>query len=111
MASTKRVDKIEQEAPSLVHQLLRPITSFGEEVTELRFREPRGSDISAVGNPVILDMVSDPPRVTHDERKMAAMMSRLSGMTPQDIDKLGPQDWTSCAWLLTNFFVPAPGTI
>jgi hypothetical protein len=113
MASTPK--KVETPAPDeasdLVHVLKKPVPSFGENLTELRFREPTGSDITHVGVPVILDMANDPPRVLHDAPKMSAMMARLSNVSPQTIAAMSPQDWVSCAWLLTPFFVPAPGTI
>jgi hypothetical protein len=111
MAAPKKPEKPAEDTPALVHVLRKPVTSFGEQLTELRFREPTGADITASGVPVILDMASDPPRVLHDASKMSDMMARLSGVSPQTIGALGPQDWVSCAWLLTPFFVPAPGTI
>ena len=95
----------------LVHNLAKPIQAHGETVSELRFREPTGADIVNVGNPVIFDMASDPPKVTHDDRKMAAMMARLANVPPSSIGLMGPQDWVACAWLLTPFFVPMAGAI
>ncbi|GJE45366.1 phage tail assembly protein [Methylobacterium soli] len=95
----------------LVHILSKPIKAHGEEIREITFRDPLGADILAVGNPVIVDMASDPPRVTHDERKMAAMISRLGGIPTSSVAQMGPQDWVACAWLLTPFFVPMAGAI
>jgi hypothetical protein len=96
---------------TLSFALSRAIKAGGEEVTELSFREPNGADILNVGNPVVIDMASDPPRVTHDERKMRAMISRLAAIPTSSVDQLSPQDWVGCAWALTPFFVPAAGTI
>lgn len=75
-------------------------------LTEVVFRDPSGADLLAVGNPVIFDPVSNPPRVTHDPEKMAMMIWRLSGVTPGQQGQMAPQDWVGCAWLLTPFFVP-----
>lgn len=110
MAETRK-PAAEAEVPALRHPLQRPIPVFDEEVAELVFREPTGKDILEVGNPVVLDMASEPPRVTHDERKMTAMIARLANVPPSSVGRLTPQDWVACAWLLTNFFVPAPGSV
>lgn len=102
----------ETAASSLfVHRLGKPVEAHGETVSEIAFREPVGADILAVGNPVIVDMASDPPRITHDERKMTAMIARLGNVPPSTVGLMGPQDWVSCAWLLTPFFVPMAGAI
>lgn len=91
--------------------LSRPIPAHGEMISVLTFREPTGGDILQVGNPVIVDMASDPPRVTHDERKMTAMLSRLASVPPSSIAKLGPNEWVEAAWIITPFFMPRPGRI
>jgi hypothetical protein len=110
-SSPKKIEKPAEDPAALVHTLQKPVMSFGEELKELRFREPTGADIIAAGVPVILDMANDPPRVLHDAPKMSAMMGRLANVSPQTIASMGPQDWMSCAWLLSPFFMPEPGTI
>lgn len=91
--------------------LSRPVQAHGEDVSELSFREPTGSDIIAVGNPVVIDMASDPPKISHDERKLAAMLARLAEVPPSTIGKMAPQDFVGAGWLITPFFVPTPGAI
>lgn len=103
--------KPEDTTSTLVHILSEPVLAFNEEITELRFREPKGADISIVGVPAILDGASDPPRILHDGEKMTLMIARLSGHSPGTIGKLSGTDWASCAWLITPFFMPRPGTI
>lgn len=98
-------------APGYSCELIKPIEAHGEPVTILRFREPTANDLILIGNPVIFDPISDPPKVTHDERRMSAMFARLAGIPPSSISLMSPRDWVTCAWGLTPFFVPVPGKI
>jgi tail assembly chaperone E/41/14-like protein len=87
--------------------LRKPIQANGEEVSELVFREPNGGDIERAGNPVIVDVFSgDTIKLTFDEKKMTAMMSRLAAVPPSSIRQLHPKDWNSIAWQLVHFFTP-----
>jgi hypothetical protein len=97
--------------PGFSCELSKPIEAHGEQVTVLNFREPTARDLLSIGNPVIFDPISDPPKVTHDERKMTQMMSALAAVPPSSIQQLTPRDWITCAWGLTPFFVPIPGKI
>lgn len=91
----------------LVMALRKPIQANGEEVNELKFREPTGGDIEQAGNPVIIDMFSaDTVKLTFDEKKMTAMMSRLAAVPPSSVRQLHPKDWNSIAWQLVHFFTP-----
>jgi Phage tail assembly chaperone proteins, E, or 41 or 14 len=96
--------------PGYVLRLSQPIEAHGEKVSELRFRNPTTRDILEVGNPVIFDPISDPPKITHDAIKMNVMLSRLAGVPPSSILHLDPRDWVACAWGISPFFVPMPGT-
>ena len=91
--------------------LRQPIPAHGEDVTELSFRTPTSQDIIDIGSPVKLDMASDPPGVSHDERRMAQMMARLAAVPPSSIAKLHHSDFLEAEWLLTPFFIPRPGRI
>jgi hypothetical protein len=103
--------KVQEKEPAFKCELSRAIEAHGETVSVLIFREPTARDLLQIGNPVIFDPISDPPRVTHDERKMHAMLSLLGNVPPSSIAQLSPRDWVSCAWGLTPFFVPVPGKI
>jgi hypothetical protein len=78
----------------------------GEDVSELKFREPTAADIERCGNPVLLDMASDPPKISFDSRSMMQMMSVLATVPPSTIRRLHPRDWNSIAWRLASFFLP-----
>ena len=98
-------------APAFKCELSKPIEAHGVIMTEISFREPTARDLLAIGNPVIFDPISSPPRVTHDEHKMHAMLSLLGNIPPSSVQMLSPRDWITCAWGLTPFFVPMPGKI
>ncbi len=79
----------------------------GIETTDrLVFREPNAEDIEIAGCPVIIDSdFRGEPRVLFDERKMNAMLARLSGIPIPFIHRLRAADWTNCAWAISPFFV------
>ena len=58
--------------PGYTIELSKPIEAHGQQITKLVFREPTGRDLLNVGNPVIFDPISDPPKVVHDERRETA---------------------------------------
>jgi len=95
----------------LVIKLRIPIQANGKEVTELSFREPTAGDIEAVGNPIIVDQLSNMlsgelPRTTFDSKSMTLMMARLAMVPPSTIRQMHPKDWNTAAWSLANFFTP-----
>lgn len=90
-----------------VLKLTKPINAHAEQVLELKFREPTGGDIISVGNPVVFDMSSDPPKMAFDAALMAEMMSLLAGVPPSSIAQMSPNDFVSAEFLLLRFFVPA----
>jgi hypothetical protein len=96
-------------------KLSRPIpapTSGGIGTLDaLVFREPTAEDIEIAGCPVTID--SDhrgEPKVLFDEKKMNAMIERLSGTPLPFIRKMRASDWTNCAWAIAPFFVPGVRT-
>lgn len=98
-------------APAYTCELSKPIEAHGSSMLLLTFREPTARDLLSIGNPVIFDPISDPPKILHDEKRMNAMMSLLAGVPPSSIASMSPRDWVTCAWGLTPFFVPVPGRI
>jgi hypothetical protein len=89
-------------------KLRKPIkANEDDDVRELIFREPNGGDIERAGNPVLVDVFSgDTVKLSFDEKKMTAMMSRLAAVPPSSIRMLHPKDWNSIAWQLVPFFTP-----
>jgi len=86
--------------------LRKEVDAHGEKINKLTFREPSGADIERYGNPLIIDMSTEVPTVTFDERKMAAMLSALATVPLSTIRALSPRDWTTCAWGIAPFFMP-----
>jgi hypothetical protein len=88
-------------------ELRKPVIANGEEVKELKFREPTGGDIERCGNPVNIDVLSgETPRITFDSKAMTQMMSLLAGVPPSTIRAIHPKDWNTIAWQLVSFFTP-----
>ena len=79
----------------------------GEEVDELKFREPTASDIERCGDPVTIDfMSSDTPKLTYNEKSMSAMMSLLANVPPSTIRKMNTKDYENAKIMLTGPFMP-----
>ena len=60
----------ETPLPGYTCELTRPIEAHGNTLTVLTFREPTARDLLSIGNPVIFDPISDPPKIMHDEKRM-----------------------------------------
>jgi hypothetical protein len=86
--------------------LRKAIIANGEEVKELKFREPTAGDIDRAGNPVLLDMFSDPPKITFDAKAMTSMMAALAAVPPSTIKQMHTKDWNTAAWQLAGYFMP-----
>ena len=100
-------DEKQKIEPVQTLKLTKPIKAHGEMVDTLNFRAPTGLDIIEVGNPVILDMSSRPPVITHDARKMAQMIARLAAINGAALADMDPSDFSEACWVLTDFFMPA----
>jgi hypothetical protein len=89
-----------------------PKGETGNRPTEhLTFREPTAEDIEIAGCPVTIDADHrGEPKVVFEERKMNAMLARLSGVPTPFILKMRASDWTNCAWGIAPFFVPGVRT-
>ena len=92
---------------SVTLRLRKPVTANGDEVSELKFREPTGGDIERIGCPVIIDFLSsDVPKTTFDSKIMTQMMAHLAGVPPSAIKAMNPRDCNTGAWMLSPFFMP-----
>jgi Phage tail assembly chaperone proteins, E, or 41 or 14 len=108
IATAQTPPKPEAEAAAKL-ELSKPIEAHGETITVINFREPTARDLLSIGNPVIFDPFQTPPKITHDEGKMHLMISTLGNIPPSSVQMLTTRDWTTCAWILTPFFLPVPG--
>lgn len=91
----------------IVVTLRKSIQAHGDEVKELRFREPTAGDIEKCGNPVNLEFNEDgKPKMSFEAKSMSAMMSALAAVPPSSIRSMHPRDWENAAWNLASFFMP-----
>lgn len=96
-----------KKAENLITITLRKsVVANGDETNELKFREPTAGDIERCGNPVQLDMASDPPKISFDAKAMTQMMALLAVVPPSTIRQMHTRDWNSAAWQLAGFFLP-----
>ena len=94
----------------MVLRLRKPVIAHGDEVSELKFREPTGADIERCGSPINMDFLGgEVPKMSFEPKAMTAMMATLAQVPPSTIRQLHPRDWTNGAWQLALFFMPDPG--
>ena len=78
--------------------------------SDLVFREPTAEDVDQAGCPVTLDLdAGGETKVNFDEKKMTAMIARLSDVPLPFIRKMRANDWISCAWAIAPFSYPGHG--
>ncbi len=95
------------EFTGLIVKLSKPAIVHGDEVTELRFREPTGEDIMACGSPIRIDALGSEVKIRYETEAMAAMMMRLAAAPASTFNKMPARDWESCAMQLAHrFFIP-----
>jgi len=94
------------ELKDLIIPLRKPVIAHGDEIKELKFREPTAGDIESCGNPVNIDFNTGEPKMTFNTKAMSAMMAQLAAVPPSTIRQLHPRDWNNAAWNLANFFMP-----
>jgi len=92
----------------LVIPLGKPLIAHGDEIHELRFREPTAADIEACGSPVMIDFLNQAePKMIYETKAMFAMMSRLAAVPPSTIKSMRTKDWEYAALALAHrFFIP-----
>lgn len=107
--------KVEEPTPQangaaawpLVLHLRKSVIANGEEVKELKFREPTPADVERCGDPVNIDFLSgDVPRVTYDTKAMTAIMATLAVVPPSTIRSMHLKDWETAKLMLTGPFMP-----
>lgn len=86
--------------------LTRPIQAAGEMIEFITLREPTTGDVIEAGNPCEFDPATTPPKVKFDERKQAAMISRLANIPPSSVQRMHPKDFAAIGWIIADFFLP-----
>src|SRR5262245_65516756 len=78
-----------KEAGPITVKLRKAVIANGEEVMELKFREPTAADIERCGNQVNIDFFSgETPRMSFEPKNMSAMMSTLAAVPPSTIRQM-----------------------
>jgi len=112
MADENKTEEVKHvngaDTNDLVIRLGKPLIAHGDEVTELRFREPTAADIEACGSPVTIDFLNQSePKMIYETKAMFAMMSRLAAVPPSTIKSMRTKDWEYAALALAHrFFIP-----
>jgi len=95
------------EFTGLIVKLSKPVHVHGDEVSELRFREPTGEDIMSVGSPIRIDALGKEVKIRYETDEMSAMMCRLGTFTPSTLKEMTARDWENAALQLAHrFFIP-----
>jgi hypothetical protein len=93
------------EAGDWVFPLRKAVIAHGDEVRELKFREPTAADIEVCGLPVAIDFYTgEQPKMTFETKSMFAMMSRLANVPPSTIKQMHAKDWGVAAVVLARRF-------
>ena len=104
--TTRKIEAdIAQNGP-VVFPLRTIIQAHGDDVKELKFREPTAKDIITCGYPIVWQTVGKNVQILFDEEKMTEMMSALAAVPRSAITMLHPKDWASIAMRLSRFFMP-----
>ena len=81
--------------------LSKPVQAHGEEVGELKFREPTAGDIQACGYPLV---IGHDESVSFDGSAMVKMIGRLADIPPSSAQQLSFRDFQACATHIASFF-------
>jgi hypothetical protein len=105
-------DEVKKEAngvefTGLIVKLSKPVNAHGDEISELRFREPTGEDIMIVGSPIRIDALGTEVKIRYETEQMFAMMQRLAQVPTSTLKALTARDWENAALQLAHrFFIP-----
>lgn len=106
MADAEKTDEPVAASEDRTITLSKEVKFGDETIKTLEYRAPTGEDILRCGHPLKFNWSMDPPEITFDEKKMAAMMAALYRQPPSVISRLSPQDWTTAAVKIMVFFTP-----
>lgn len=86
----------------MTHKLKKPVTAFGEPVTEVILREPTAGDIMDIGMPFGIPVDDQPPAV--NTRVIGAYISRLGDLPDAAVRELAPSDFVALLGGVMRFF-------
>lgn len=100
-------DKIAEKEVAISIKLSKPIMAHGEELEEVKLREPTVNDFMRSGYPVLITISMD-GGVTFaiDAQKMTPMISNIAGIPPSSVRMLKTSDYATLATWFASFFTP-----
>jgi hypothetical protein len=90
----------------MVVNLSAPVQAHGETITKLTFRRPTANDLIALGDGVYPVNVFPGAGIRLNSPAMAELMTSLAQVPMSTIKQLEAKDFTTCAIMLTPFFIP-----
>lgn len=84
-------------------KLSKPIQAYGEEVTELKLREPSVADARALKSLPYTFGEDGVPRPLLDV--CARYIARLADVPESAVDKLGVNEFHTLSWAIVSFFI------
>ena len=80
--------------------LKKKITAHGAEITSITLREPEGEDVELCGYPLAIDG----SRVIPQAASVSKLISRLAGIPPSSVKRLGMADYNAAMGAVLGFF-------
>ncbi|XZG71729.1 phage tail assembly protein [Chitinibacteraceae bacterium HSL-7] len=87
----------------MTHKLKKPVTAFGEPVTEITLREPLAGDLIDLGMPFGIPVDGKPPEI--NTAVVGALIGRLGNVPDATVRELAPADFTALLGKVVSFFV------
>ena len=94
----------------MIVKLTKPVTSYGEEISEITLREPTTEDIIEMGLPTLIVITDDDkPAVEIRQKVIAKYISKLGSVPIATVKSLAPADFSSCSSAVMGFFGQGDG--
>lgn len=89
-----------------IFKLSKPISAHGEEITELKLREPTGRDIRECG---FAHRISA-DGVNFSSNTVMTYIERLADIPPRSVEQIAPKDLFDLSIIISDFFIASPQT-
>lgn len=86
----------------MTHKLKKPVTAFGEPVTEVTLREPLAGDVMDLGMPFGIPVDGKQPEI--NTAVVGAYIGRLGDLPDATVRELAPADFTVLLGKVMGFF-------
>lgn len=91
----------------IIIKLTRPIEALGEEITELKLREPEMEDLEKCGDPMIIipdESSVDGVSIKFNTAVITALIARLADIPRGSVRKMCIADYSTTRGVILNFF-------